>query len=167
MVIGNSEYYVSLKDAKNLVKVGFNLSPRHYFIGDNEVSIIDTEYEDINNFSGTFTPMPTLDEVQRWLRTSHGMHIAIMYSDSLNEYFIHLNFNYTDTYNNYGFRNYAGKNNGSFLTYEHAQEAAIQKCISLLIKRMVASQMSPVDWVTTANMEAADDIVEHELHMKI
>jgi len=151
----NHEYYVSLEVAKLLKEAGFDwevnffyrdgilrsVLPDVLFSGDFE----DVEYYykhigiphqslDYNDGSSKFLEeysAPTLDVAQRWLREVKGIHICVKAdAASINcKYFVTVIISDTK------WGNVQNENMKTILfnTYEEAQEAGIQKCLTILL----------------------------------
>jgi hypothetical protein len=162
MTIINHECYVSLEVAKLLKEAGFNWECSGHWVETNKnneaalfalspkpclynLSIVDVSnsnlvcmctiqdwnvVKDENGFQFYYSA-PTLDVAQRWLREVKGIHICVKAdAASINcKYFVTVIISDTK------WGNVQDENMKTILfnTYEEAQEAGIQKCLTILL----------------------------------
>ena len=129
------ESYVSLETAKMLKKVGFDWVCRaKYTIYSTPKSLVMlcNPFQNFNEKEHNFSA-PTLDVAQRWLREVKGIevyaHVFYDSSEMLDEWDVyvyevnHITKHIEDYISSYDI----------YHTYEEAQEAGIQKCLTTLL----------------------------------
>ena len=134
----NHEYYVSLEVAKLLKRAGFkwfvNFAYRDDILVSQENSLCDNfngkHYE--NSTMHEFFSAPSLDVAQRWLRESKGLHICV----KPNEASVNCKYFVTVIVSDTKWGNVQDDNRQTIMfdTYEEAQEAGIQKCLTILLE---------------------------------
>jgi len=131
----NHECYVDLEVAKLLKEAGFDWECEYAYIPSTEMGNVPFKHlHNRTNYNGLQYEVysaPTLDVAQRWLREVKGIHICVKAdAASINcKYFVTVIISDTK------WGNVQDENMKTILfnTYEEAQEAGIQKCLTLLL----------------------------------
>ena len=130
----NHEYYVSLEVAKLLKEAGFDWEYNRYYEFDGK--LVWTYFENWNDVmwsrhSTAIYSAPSLEVAQRWLREVKGIHMCVKAdAASINcKYFVTVIISDTK------WGNVQDENMKTILfsTYEEAQEAGVQKCLTILL----------------------------------